>query len=446
MPEGKHKRCRVGNDLEGRRVLTANAPIDPLGWLVFVELPTDEAYAPLYTTLERSGLVLLSALILAVLAGMLLARRMVVPIHALRSGAARIGRGDLGQRIAIKTGDELEALADQFNDMAVRLQESYADLEKRVEARTKELSELLDQQTATSEVLRAISRSPGDLTPIFETLLANATRICEANFGILYRFDGDVFRAEAVMGAGPEYVNHLRHEPPRPDPKNALGRLLQTKLPVHVCDVWAEPAYAERELARGSTIEIAGARTLLAVPMLKEEDLIGSIAIYREEVRPFTDKQIELLSSLASQAVIAIENVRLLTELRTRTDELARSVEELRALGEVSEAVNSTLDLEMVLATIVAKAVELSDTEAGTIYVFDDARQEFQPRATHGMDEAIVAAIRERRVGMDTALGHAATRREPIQLADLHEVIATRARHHRSRWLPGAVDRSVAPA
>jgi len=418
---GETQEVQEANDLEGRRVLTANAPIDPLGWLVFVELPTGEAYAPLYTTLERSGLVLLSALVFAVLAGTLLARKMVVPIHALRSGAARIGRGDLGQRIAIKTGDELEALADQFNDMAGRLQESYADLEKKVEARTKELSESLDQQTAISEVLRAISRSLGDLTPIFETLLANATRICEANFGILYRFDGDVFRPEAVMGATPECVNDLRHERNRPDGRNELARLLQTKLPVHVCDVGAKPACCEGEAARVATSEIAGVRTLLAVPMLKEEELIGGIAIYRKEARPFTDKQIELVTSFASQAVIAVESVRLLTELRTRTDELARSVEELRALGEVSEAVNSTLDLEMVLATIIAKAVQLSGTEAGTIYVFDGARQEFQPRATHGMDETLVAAIRERRFGIDTAIGHAATRREPIEFTEVQE-------------------------
>jgi signal transduction histidine kinase len=418
---GETQEVQEANDLEGHPVLTANAPVDPLGWLVFVELPADEAYAPLYTTLERSGLVLLSALALAFFAGTLLARRMVIPIHALRSGAARIGSGDLGQRIAIKTGDELEALADQFNDMAGRLQESYADLEKKVEARTKELSESLDQQTATSEVLRVIGRSPGDLTPIFETLLANATRICEANFGILYRFDGDVFRAEAVRDAAPEYVNYLRHEPPRPDPRNEHGRLLQTKQPVHVTDIRAEPAYADGEPTRVATVETAGARTLLAVPMLKEEELIGGIVIYRKEVRPFTAKQIELVTSFASQAVIAIENVRLLTELHARTDELARSVEELRALGEVSEAVNSTLDLEMVLATIVAKAVQLSGAEAGTIYVFDDARQEFEPRATHGMDEAIVTAIRERHVGIDTAIGEAATRREPIQLADVQE-------------------------
>ncbi len=153
----------TATDIQGRRVLTAFAPVAPLGWTVFVELPVDEAYQPLITSIQRTALVLFGALFLAALAGIFLARRMVVPIQALRAGAARLGGGDLSQRISVKTGDELEALADQFNDMAGRLQESYADLEKKVDLRTHELSESLDQQTATSEVLKVISSSPGEL-------------------------------------------------------------------------------------------------------------------------------------------------------------------------------------------------------------------------------------------------------------------------------------------
>ena len=143
------------------------------GWFLS-SIPIQEAYAPLYAAVERTGLVLLGALALAIFAGTFLARRMVVPIQALRLGAARIGSGDLGQRITIKTGDEVEALSDQFNVMAAKLQESYADLENKIDVRTHELSEALEQQTATANVLQVISASPGDLTPVFAAILQNA--------------------------------------------------------------------------------------------------------------------------------------------------------------------------------------------------------------------------------------------------------------------------------
>src|SRR6201747_2159243 len=171
-------------NIQGQEVLTASAPIAPLGWTMFVELPVKEAYASLYQALQRLAIVLLGASIFAVLAGIFLARRMVGPIQALRAGAERIGGGDFAQRISIKTGDELEGLANQFNDMGARLQESYADLEKKVETRTAELSESLEQQTAISDILRVISSSPGELDPVFQAILSNATRICDAQFGL----------------------------------------------------------------------------------------------------------------------------------------------------------------------------------------------------------------------------------------------------------------------
>jgi signal transduction histidine kinase/CheY-like chemotaxis protein/HAMP domain-containing protein len=408
-------------NIEGRKVLTAYAPVAPLGWLMFVELPAEEAYAPLYAALKRLAFVLLGALGFAVLAGMFLAGRMVGPIQALQTGAVRIGRGDLSQRIAIKTGDELEALADQFNDMAGQLQESYAGLEKKVEQRTHELSESLEQQTATSEVLGVISSSPGDLKPVFDTMLANAIRLCEAKFGNLFLREGGVFRAVAIHGDS-IYLERLRQQPVielGKFPDAPLGRVAETKDVVHVSDLTAEPAYIGRFPPLVDLVESAGARSLLIVPMLKEGELLGAIGIYRQEVRSFSEKQIELVKNFASQAVIAIENVRLLTELRARTEELGQSVEELRALGEVSQAVNSTLDLQTVLSTIVAKAVQLSDTDAGSIYVHDEAQQEFQLQANYGMSDDLIAALKEHHTDISGAVAGTAKEGEPVQVPDM---------------------------
>jgi signal transduction histidine kinase len=326
---GSSDAVQEAEDISGNRVLTAHAQVAPLGWLVFVETPVAEAYAPLYASIQRTGYVLLGALALAFIAGMFLAKRMVGPIQALRTGAARIGRGDLSQRISIKTGDEVEALADQFNDMAGRLEESYADLEKKVDDRTRELTQALEQQTATSEVLQVISSSPGELGPVFEAMLQNAVRICEAKFGNMWVREGDKFRVVAIHGAPQEYRDAMLSDPlVLPDPESTMGRLVSTGQVVQIDDIAAAPTYGMR--ARIATIELAKAHTLVAVPMLKEKEVVGIIGIYRQEVRPFTEKQIALVESFAAQAVIAIENTRLLHELRQRTDDLSQSLEELR--------------------------------------------------------------------------------------------------------------------
>jgi GAF domain-containing protein len=323
-------------------------------------------------------------------------------------------------RVAVRPFTEKQIkLVETFADQAVIAIENTRLFEEGQE-RTRELTESLEQQTATSEVLEVISSSPGDLQPVFAIMLENAVRICDAKFGNIYRWDGDAVHLVATHNTPPAFAEARGRSPLRPDLKTPFGRMIATKTVIHVADTMAERAYIEQRPAFVEAVELGGIRTYLAVPMLKENELIGAFALARQEVRPFTDKQIARITSFASQAVIAIENARLLSELRQRTDELGRSVEELRALGEVSQAVNSTLDLETVLSTIVANAVQLSGTEAGAIYVFREGQREFHLRATYGMDQEFIDTLARRRIGLDeTTVARAFAQREPVQIADL---------------------------
>ena len=282
--------------------------------------------------------------------------------------------------------------------------------------RTTDLTESLEQQTATSKVLEVISRSAFDLQAVFETVAESTVRLCGADRAFIFRFDGELLRLAATFNAPQRLEDFFSQNPIRPGRDSTSGRAALERRTIHIPDILADPEYSY-----GSKNEAV--RTTLAVPILKGDDLLGVMGIYTlEEVRPFTDKQIALVETFADQAAIAIDNVRLLDALRHRTDELGRSVGELQALGEVSQAVNSTLDLETVLSTIVAKAVQLSGTETGAIYGFDEQAREFRLRATYGMDQALIDALTQRHIGLDDPnVAPAFAQSEPIQVADLRD-------------------------
>jgi signal transduction histidine kinase len=304
------------NDFQGRRVLTAYSPVSPLGWLIFVDLPVREAYAPLYRSLGRTGLLLAGGLILALLAGLFLARRMVVPIRTLRQGAARIGHGDLSQRISIKTGDELEALAEQFNDMAGRLSDSYADLEKKVEIRTRELEQSNKELRALGEVSQAVN-STLDLQTVLDTIVATAVQLSGTEAGAIYVLDSTKreFGLRATSGMTDDLIAAIGQQ--HSDFSDAVGRMVEIRAPVQVADLNDEPHTATTDIMLK-----AGFRARLIVPLVGAQGAVGALVVRRRVPGEFPKSTIELLQTFAAQSVLAIENANLFHELEKKSVEL----------------------------------------------------------------------------------------------------------------------------
>jgi signal transduction histidine kinase len=310
-------RMKVATDIKGQRVLTAHATAAPLGWTVFVELPEVEANAPLYSTLRRSILLLLAGLGLAFLAGLLLARRMVVPIRALRAGATRIGAGNLDERISVRTGDELEDLAEGFNAMAGQLQESYASLERKVAERTAELAQSVAELRALGEVSQAIN-STLELETVLPTLVAKAVELSGTDAGALYVYDEhrEEFDLKATHQMPPELINAIRQRQGQLG-QSTVGRAAQQMLPIQIPDLSKEPTGPIKDLLLAS-----GFNAVLALPLIGAGRVIGGLVVRRKQLGEFPQRTIDVMQTFAAQSVIALQNARLFRELEEKGRQL----------------------------------------------------------------------------------------------------------------------------
>jgi signal transduction histidine kinase len=358
----------VANNLEGTRVLSASAIIPSLDWAVILERPIKEAYETIYASMIRTATLLMIGLGMALFASFFIARRVIQPLAMLRQGVERIGSGDLGHRLEVKTGDEIEALADEFNKMTERLQESYAGLEQKVEERTRELTEALEQQTATGRVLSVIASSPTDLQPVLDTVIENAVRLAGANQGHIREFDGERLQMVASYGETPEQIAILKAAAIKPDqeePGSTRGLAFREKKIVHISDIRAQANPAPQAIS-------TGARTLLSVPLLREGTPIGVITIWRTFVEPFTDRQIDLVKSFADQAVIAIENVRLFKEIQDKNRVLMETLEQQTATSEILRVIaGSPTDIQPVLDVVAESAARLCEATDARIRLVD---------------------------------------------------------------------------
>jgi GAF domain-containing protein/anti-sigma regulatory factor (Ser/Thr protein kinase) len=348
------------------------------------------------------------------------------------SEAQRIGRIRTGLGVPLLREDELigviclaRSRVEPFTDRQIELVRTFADqaviaienarLLNDLEARTRDLQEALEYQTATSDVLKVISRSTFDLEAVLETVVTTAVRLCRADSAVIYRNDGGEYCWAVGHMLVPEYEKLERAVRIRPGTGTVVGRAAMAGRSVQILDAWTDPLYEAKGDAR-----VGGVHTMIGVPLLRENAPIGVIGLARRRIEAFSEGEIQLVTTFADQAVIAIENARLFDELRTRTAELGRSVDELRLLNEVGQAVSSTLDLGAVLSTILGRSVALTGADAGAVFRYSRAERAFRLVEAAGLDDAYARRVRDLRVAeTETVMTEAAARRAPIQLADL---------------------------
>jgi signal transduction histidine kinase/CheY-like chemotaxis protein len=289
------------------------------------------------------------------------------------------------------------------------------DLQQEAGRLREDLEEAREQQHATSEVLDVLGRSESDQQPVFETVVRNATRLCRADAGQIYIFDGSVYRVAFATGGSEPYRDLLVSTPVSPGRGTLVGKVAFERQTIHIPDAREDPDYDWHE-----SLKLGGQRTMLGVPILDEDEVIGVMSLVRTEVNPFSKRQIELVTTFAAQGSIAIQTGNLFKRLERQRVELARSVEELEALADVGEAVASTLDLQEVLRTIVTLAVELSGTDGGSIFEFDPETEEFRLSTAYGTEDELIRDLQQARIPLgETVVGRAAATRETQPVPDI---------------------------
>jgi GAF domain-containing protein len=372
--QASNEPAMLSTDLADAQVLAAVAPIETLGWNVFVEQPVSEVYAKLNASILRNGLLLLAGMVLSALGALALARGMVSPIRTLSEGAQRIGAGELDQKIEIHTNDELETLADRFNRMTAQLRESYAGLERKVEERTQELKNSLDQQTAISEILRVISSNPTDVQPVLEAVAERAAHLCNAPYARVFLVEGEFLRKAAdytIEAERFDLVGQLGL-----NRSSMSGRAAVDRETLHYPDV-LPLLDAEYPAARENILRL-GARATLAVPLMREGGAYGSIFLFRREPRAFSPDQIALVQTFARQAAIAIDNVRLFNETK-------ESLEQQTAISEILRVISSSPgDVLPMLNAVAERALKLCDAAESGIFLVEDDASVRRPLRQHG--------------------------------------------------------------